>query len=111
MRGRPSWSNIGCYAGFAEIQSAGSIKLVHQLDEIEEQSSSADLVQRTSGDMKEDSCSERSNQLERKPAEKPAKRSDLLSMMKKVARSSSSSGKNRTRADDKRKLEELLKIA
>ncbi|KZV41343.1 hypothetical protein F511_36542 [Dorcoceras hygrometricum] len=32
MRGCPSWSNMGCYAG-----SAGSIKLVHQLDEIEEQ--------------------------------------------------------------------------
>ncbi|KZV46899.1 kinase family protein [Dorcoceras hygrometricum] len=42
--------------------------------------------------------SEESNQLGRKPAEKPARRSDLLSVMNKLARSSSRVGMNRTRA-------------
>ncbi|KZV47972.1 transmembrane protein 209 [Dorcoceras hygrometricum] len=41
-------------------------------------------------------CKERSNQLGRKPAEKPSQKSDLLSMMNKLARSSSRAGKNRT---------------
>ncbi|KZV58752.1 hypothetical protein F511_31165 [Dorcoceras hygrometricum] len=40
-------------------------------------------------------CNKRNNQLEKKPAEKP---NDLLSMMNKVAQSSSRVGKNRTRA-------------
>ncbi|KZV14718.1 hypothetical protein F511_41562 [Dorcoceras hygrometricum] len=33
---------MGCYAGFVGIQNVGSIKLVQQLDEIEEKSSSAE---------------------------------------------------------------------
>ncbi|KZV37068.1 F-box protein-like [Dorcoceras hygrometricum] len=33
---------MGCYASFPGIQNAGSIKLVQQLDEIEEKSSSAE---------------------------------------------------------------------
>ncbi|KZV38929.1 oxysterol-binding protein-related protein 2A [Dorcoceras hygrometricum] len=84
---------MGCYAGFAGIQNAGSFKMVQQLDEIEEQSSSTkemkcrmvqaqircsvqvrcssaepsyfnERIDELKMQIEEDSCSERINELE-----------------------------------------------
>ncbi|KZV53548.1 hypothetical protein F511_42196 [Dorcoceras hygrometricum] len=52
-------------------------------------------------------CSGRMNQLERKPAEKPAQRNDLLHVMNKLAQSSSRAGNNRTRAAQEQMRREL----
>ncbi|KZV30313.1 ABC transporter B family member 15-like [Dorcoceras hygrometricum] len=102
---------MGCYAGSVGVQSVGSIKLVHQLDEIKEHidssaedevqnGSSADQVQRTSAVFKCRCIHKCSDQVQKRPAEYDEQGGSKQLKTRKEQNKSSS------RADKKRALNE-----